>query len=878
MYRPTTVLASSDGPHDAGVLCGVCLGEYCDPVYLSCGHTVCRRCACETLVADSVLSSLGLTAAGRQVPPSSKPALARGASVEGGPRTALPAHTQTSSSPTASTEAHLRCECVSPLATVEVRCPLRCSITTKTTIGGENLEPNTVAMALVESRKATMVKSTLCEAQYCCEEPTNMTAASPATCKCASCNNMLFCGPCFKQHHQRGSFRSHKATEIAQWTMKQPMTCPHHENKERDLLCSCGVAICYMCEKAKAHTGHTSVPLADCIPQKVLDLQGFTKELNDITEKECEASSKIGTEKLLVSKTITESYMAILANLQVIQIAVENRCKEINERAQSLSDFMTHNLDVQFNSLETVMKSHQVLISKANEVVQQANALEVLQAHSTLSSLLSEKESFLDKHRLEPCEQAKTVTCILTPPEELTNIIESYGTLNKGRLPNPPSGGRAPMCKRTTDTIIVVQWEPPSPHEEQAQFEQVVGYNVLVSSHLTAAAASSILRPPSSSTATPITSGGSKGVRKPPQDTMLEVKGFEITKCEVAVEPKEAVSVAVRAVSLVGSSVPTPRTVVPALPRVREVEIFVWGAAGGANQGSIMAGGPGGFSTARLVLRRGTQLTIVVGQGGAGNPDCPDSIPPATRRAYGGGGSGGCGGIKAYCGGAGGGGCSAVMFEGVPLVVAGGGGGSAVDTSTHGFGGGGGGEEGGADGNPRKRGTQMCPGGWGDGKSSTGGKLRGGDGVGMALGAADYGGGGGGGGLYGGAGGQTWKGGSGGKGAKGDTGGGGGSGFVIPPATAPTSPPSSCVVAVVSSRTVGGAHATAWKQATAPPETSNEHYRGGAGACAAPKGYHHSVDGNPGLVVVVLKGFADGDDSTTHVFEYTGDDQSLLIP
>ncbi|KAH3714450.1 hypothetical protein Pelo_19040 [Pelomyxa schiedti] len=228
--------------------------------------------------------------------------------------------------------------------------------------------------------------------------------------------------------------------------------CPHHANKERDLMCSCGVPICYLCEKTKKHSGHTSIPLVDSIAQKVLELKGLTKELNDVSEKEAEAISKISSEQLSVPKVITDGCMSILADLQLVQSAVETRCKEINEMSQSLSDAMTHNLGIQCNSLEAVVKNHRALISKANQVAQQQppadqqQHLEVLQAHSILSSFLLDKTLLLDTHRLEPCEQAKAVTCRSGPRDEVIGMIRVFGTVSKGRVPNTPSGGRAPMC------------------------------------------------------------------------------------------------------------------------------------------------------------------------------------------------------------------------------------------------------------------------------------------------------------------------------------------------------------------------------------------------------------------------------------------------
>ncbi|KAH3762645.1 hypothetical protein Pelo_5493 [Pelomyxa schiedti] len=676
---------------------------YRDPVYLECGHTVCRCCALTTLVAAARLAALP-TVSVFPTTATTKPHAHGGGGCGGGVgampgpgQTSAPQSTAALSCGTSSSSSSSGCRwgCCSPDATVEIKCPFRCTRTTRTAMSGDNLKLNTVAMSLVESKKAELTKSTLCEAQYCCEEPTS--SPSPATCQ-------------------------------------------------------------------------------------------------------------------------------------------------------------SHNLGVQCNSLEAVVKNHRALISKANEVAQQQQQqpLEVLQARSILSSFLLNKPLLLDTHRLEPCEQAKAVTCRSGPRDEVIGMIRGFGTLAKGRVPNTPSEGRAPLCSRSSGTdAITVQWDQPSPLLNETSLEQVVGYNVIVS---------------------PSTASSSAEGRM-----VIEVKGRETTKCDVTVDSNNEVSVGVCAVSLVGSSEPTQRATVPPLPPTREVEVFAWGAAGGANNSHNMAGGPGGFSTARMLVKPGTQLTIVVGQGGAGMVYNPYGTSP-TRRSFGGGGSGGSGGANGYkYSGGGGGGCSAVLVEGVPFVVAGGGGGSTIYYDTHGYGGGGGGETGSADGDQRKRATQEAPGGWGDNSPQCGGKFRGGDGLNAPTGANECGGGGGGGGLFGGAGGHTYIEG------KGDSGGGGGSGFVVAPTTSSSVSggvvgAGGCVVCVISSRTVCGQRATACNQATTPPETNNEHYRDGAGGCVAPTTHARPFDGNHGLVVVVIKGVTgSGTKPTTHVFQFSGQNQSLTI-
>ncbi|KAH3762647.1 hypothetical protein Pelo_5496 [Pelomyxa schiedti] len=687
-----------------GVVCRACMDMYRDPVYLECGHTVCRCCALTTLVAAARLAALP-TVSVFSTKATTKPHAHGGGGGCGGAVGAMPGKTNAPQSTSASSASSSGCQwgCCSPDATVEIKCPFRCTRTTRTAISGDNLKPNTVAMSLVEKTKAELTKSTLCEAQYCCEEPTS--SPSPATCK-------------------------------------------------------------------------------------------------------------------------------------------------------------SHNLGVQCNSLEALVKNHRALISKANEVARQQQPLEVLQARSILSSFLLDKRLLLDTHRLEPCEQAKAVMCRSGSRDEVIGMIRGFGTVAKGMVPNTPSEGRAPRCSRSsgTDGAITVQWDQPPPLLNETSLEQVVGYNVIVS--------------PSNSTDSASSSTEGR--------TVIEVKGRETTKCNVTVDSNNEVSVGVCAVSLVGSSEPTQRATVPPLPPTptREVEVFAWGAAGGANNSHNMAGGPGGFSTARMLVKPGTQLTIVVGQGGAGLVYNPNGTTP-TRRSFGGGGSGGSGGgVSFKYSGGGGGGCSAVMVGGVPLVVAGGGGGSAIYHSTQGYGGGGGGETGSADGDQRKRATQEAPGGWGDNSPQCGDKFRGGDGLNAHTGASECGGGGGGGGLFGGAGGHTYNG-----GGKGGSGGGGGSGFVVAPTTTTSSSVSGgvvgaggCVVSVISSRTVCGQRATACNTATTPPETNNEHYRDGAGGCVAPTNHDHPFDGNNGLVVVVVKGVTgSGTKPTTHVFKLTGQNQSLTI-
>ncbi|KAH3723207.1 hypothetical protein Pelo_18089 [Pelomyxa schiedti] len=334
------------------------------------------------------------------------------------------------------------------------------------------------------------------------------------------------------------------------------------------------------------------------------DTPGLTKELNDISEKEVETISKINAEQLSVPKVITEGCTPILADLQLILGAVETSKKPAQSLAPSnIASLLTaHKLGVQCTSMEAVVKNHQALISKANQVVQQQQSLDVLQAHSVLSSSLSDKSLLLDTQRLEPCEQAKGFTWKSGPRDEVIGMIRGFGTVTKGRVPNTPSGGRAPTCTRpsssspqsqqatdATTTTITVQWDKPSPLSNETTPEQVVGYNVMVSNPALGSASSS--------------TGGV---------VVVSVNGRETTKCDVTVDSKNEVSVAVCAVSLVGSSEPTQRATVPPLPPgPREVEVFAWGAAGGANNSQDMAGGPGGFSTARMLIKTGTKLTIV---------------------------------------------------------------------------------------------------------------------------------------------------------------------------------------------------------------------------------------------------------------------------
>ncbi|KAH3744643.1 2-isopropylmalate synthase [Pelomyxa schiedti] len=544
---------------------------------------------------------------------------------------------------------------------------------------------------------------------------------------------------------------------------------------------------------------------------------------------------------------------------------VESRKAELAASPKgNLESPPAHNLGVQCTSLEAVVKSHQALTFKVNQVAQQ-QPLYVVQVHSILSSFLSDKPFLLDAHRLEPCEQAKGVTWKSGPRDEVIGMIRGFGAVTKARVPNTPSGGRAPTCTRppSSTTTITVQWDQPAPLLNQTQMEQVVGYMI-------------IIFPSNVGSASSPTEGR----------VVIEVNGKETNKCNVTVDSKNEVSVAVCAVSLVGSSAPTQRAIVSSLPpppapatatattttttipATREVEVFAWGAAGGAANTYKMAGGPGGFSTARMVVKTGAQLTIMVGQGGAGTVTHPGCKAPTTRRSFGGGGSGGCsGGTSYHCSGGGGGGCSAVMVDDVPLVVAGGGGGSAVDYQTHGYGGGGGGETGSADGDQRKRATQEAPGGWGDNSPQCGGKFRGGDGADVLTYRGDHGGGGGGGGLYGGGGGHTFCGGA-------DTGGGGGCGYVVPRTTAATANTrsGSGIVSVISSRTVCGQRATAINTPTTPPETDNENYDYDAGACVVPTTSDRPFDGNHGLVVVVVRGgYARDTTPISHVylFHYT---------
>ncbi|KAH3757852.1 hypothetical protein Pelo_10404 [Pelomyxa schiedti] len=533
------------------------------------------------------------------------------------------------------------------------------------------------------------------------------------------------------------------------------------------------------------------------------------------------------------TQVITEGCMSILADLRLILGAVETRQTKLPNSTRLINS--NRNLWKRFKH--------------------------------TRSSLPSSWTSrCFWTHTLEPCEQAKAVTWRSGPRDEVIAMIRGFGILAKGRVPNTPSEGRAPQCSRspaatpTGTDAITVQWDKPSPLLDQTSLEQVVGYNVIVSPSNSAASASA-----SSSDASSSTEEGTVA--------LVEVKGRETTKCDVAVSSKSEHSVP-------PSTTParTPeggrgvcvgrrrRRGNPQPPGRGPRGVQHGQDAGQARHTTHHRGGPGWRW--RGALRRTSP--------GADDEEVVWWRRERRRQP----------GLQW----GGGGGCSAVMAEGVPLVVAGGGGGSAVNQDSHGYGGGGGGggAAASADGDQRKRATQESPGGWGGNSPQCGGKSRGGDGASAAT-DSDYGGGGGGGNV---GGGHTHRGG------RGGSGGGGGSGYVVAPTPTATTTTSSssrgsgvvgdggCVVSVISSRTVCGQRATTYNKATAPPETNNAHYRDGAGGCAAPTTNKHPVDGNHGLVVVVVKG-ATGSAATTptsnttvtntHVFNYTGQNQSLTI-
>ena len=274
-----------------------------------------------------------------------------------------------------------------------------------------------------------------------------------------------------------------------------------------------------------------------------------------------------------------------------------------------------------------------------------------------------------------------------------------------------------------------------------------------------------------------------------------------------------------------------------------KMDVYMWGAAGGAGYNYSSGGGggrvthttagAGGYTSGTITISGSPTFKIVVGQGGSAT----DVATNYTNVAYGGGGRGN---VQGHYGvGGGGGGYSGIFLTSVAhsnsILIAGGGSGSpsASDGGNHYSGNGGGttGQDGGknnssghlADGNG-KGGTQSAGGAAGatnyTGNISTAGSaLQGGDGDHMC--------GGGGGGYYGGGGGGH-------TGNYGSSGSGGGSGYIGGHASA-----------VVSNGVTEGSTETAEGGTATPPQTSSSYYSSGIG-----QGNNGANGGNGKIVIV----------------------------
>jgi hypothetical protein len=280
---------------------------------------------------------------------------------------------------------------------------------------------------------------------------------------------------------------------------------------------------------------------------------------------------------------------------------------------------------------------------------------------------------------------------------------------------------------------------------------------------------------------------------------------------------------------------------VPTNVRVREFQVLMWGAGGGADEGATASGGSGGF-TSGIISRfdgadlNGTSFTIVAGQGGARGSGSTD-----TRTSYGGGGKGSVDSGGGHVSGGGGGlsgifaGPNSVFGGAEPLagaharsiLIAGGGGGANDQATGTAYGGGGGGLEGGRGGSDPQ---STNKGGWGGrqvaGYSGTndatnevdGGPLRGGDGV---TGGDNPGGGGG---YYGGQ-----------SGGDDNSGSGGGSGYIG----------GTSIYQVTSATTNIGAFGTSINFTYTPSNSDNPNYSSGIGVASS------TTTGGNGRVVII---------------------------
>ncbi|KAH3723175.1 hypothetical protein Pelo_18119 [Pelomyxa schiedti] len=204
------------------VLCWVCMDTYRDPVYLECGHTVCRSCALTTLVAAARLARL---------PPVAAPAAAAMAATTAPPTTGQATSRAVGTMP----------------GPGQTNAPRPLTSTASSPCG-------------TSSSSSSSSSSTGCQWGCCSPDATGVSPSHAPTANNTHLISLLF---------------------------------------------------------------------------------GLSKEMSDISEKEAEAISKVNAEQLSVPKVITDGCMSILADLQLIQSAVETRCKEINEMSQSLSDTMS---------------------------------------------------------------------------------------------------------------------------------------------------------------------------------------------------------------------------------------------------------------------------------------------------------------------------------------------------------------------------------------------------------------------------------------------------------------------------------------------------------------------------------------------------------